>query len=145
MKKLRYATEYMGGLYLDRSVKLYVKPIKKLQKLLGEINDSAMAISMAEQLCKGEALDLVPGLGDIAAWAERRREAALAKLPKAWAAFNDEKRFWYEALRSEPRHSPCRLAPAPAGGGRSPLEHLPQDYVECACYHHCCRQRHHPR
>jgi len=94
MKKLRYATEYMGGFYPEKPVKLYVKPIKNLQKLLGGINDSVMAMSMAERLCEGEALDLVPGLGDIAAWAERRRAAALAKLPKAWAAFSEEKRFW---------------------------------------------------
>jgi triphosphatase len=94
LKKLRYGAEYVSSLYDEKPMKRYLKPVKHLQKLLGEINDAAMATSLAERLCEGEALDMVPSLGNIAAWAEARRAAATAKLPRAWRALNDAEPFW---------------------------------------------------
>ena len=94
MKKLRYGAEYFSGAYPEKIVKRYLKPVKRLQKLLGKMNDSSMAATLAERLCEDEALDRVPALGDIAAWAEARRRVALLKLPKAWRSFRKADPFW---------------------------------------------------
>jgi triphosphatase len=94
LKKLRYGAEYLSGLYDEKPVKRYLKPVKHLQKLLGVVNDATMAVSLAERLCEGEALHMVPGLGAIATWAEARRGKAITKLPKAWQGFSEAKAFW---------------------------------------------------
>lgn len=43
LKKLRYAIEYLRSLYPDAVLKPFLKPLKRLQAVFGDLNDVAMA------------------------------------------------------------------------------------------------------
>jgi triphosphatase len=93
-KKLRYAVEFLSALYPRKAVKTYVDACKKLQELLGRINDAAMTPILAARLSEGEHADLAPAIGTLAEWSDQRGKKALQRLPKAWRSFRNAKRFW---------------------------------------------------
>jgi CHAD domain-containing protein len=94
LKKLRYSADYLSGLFGHKSVKAYLKTCKELQELLGQINDAAMAVTLAERLARHGRTDLAGGIGAVAQWADARRQKALHRLPDAWDAFRHASRFW---------------------------------------------------
>ncbi|SNS72236.1 CYTH and CHAD domain-containing protein [Tropicimonas sediminicola] len=60
LKKLRYSVEFMGPLYKQKAVTEFVKRMKRLQTVFGELNDLAMA---EEMLCGIDS----PGARNLAA------------------------------------------------------------------------------
>jgi inorganic triphosphatase YgiF len=96
LKKLRYAVEFLAPLFPKRRVAPFVKRLKKLQTIFGDLNDAAMA----EALFSGEN---APGAGDLAA--QRASGWVIgARLAKAeytwenarvlWKGLNATKAFW---------------------------------------------------
>lgn len=93
MKTLRYGMEFTAALYRPKAVKAMLWPCKKLQNLLGEVNDAAATPNLARLLAE-ERTDLAPALGALAGWAERRGVAARKRVPKAWHTLRDADPFW---------------------------------------------------
>jgi triphosphatase len=94
LKKLRYAVEFLASLYPKKAVKRLVKRIKALQKVLGVINDAAMAKRLAEQLAGGGYLELGVPVGALARSREHASHAAMRKLGRQGADFRAHDRFW---------------------------------------------------
>ena len=94
LKKLRYGIDFLRPVLQPAPLKSYLHDCKKLQKTLGDINDTVTATVLAERLVKGKRLDLAPAVGALAEQLDRRRNDALDHLAKRWNAFSDQPRFW---------------------------------------------------
>lgn len=94
MKKLRYATEDVGSLFEQKSVKRYHKAIKAVLSLLGEINDDAVTETLLDEIAPDERPELAPPAAALGGWAAGRRKTALHKLKGRMQAFEDVDRFW---------------------------------------------------
>jgi inorganic triphosphatase YgiF len=93
LKRLRYSTEYLGGLYGRKGVKGYRQACEDLQNALGAINDMHSTVDFGATLA-GSTADLVPDVGALAQWCEAGSEACRSEIDKAWKAFKDTPRFW---------------------------------------------------
>ncbi len=87
LKKLRYAIGYVQSLYPREPAKRYLRACKKLQQVLGDINDTVAATALADDLADATRPDLTPAIGALATSLDRRRVLALQDLPKRWKAF----------------------------------------------------------
>lgn len=90
-KRLRYATEFVAGLYGDKAVRRYLAPLRELQERLGALNDVnvALAAFRAGPVPPGDA-----GVPFALGWLAARREVRLAQALPALKRFADAKRFW---------------------------------------------------
>ncbi len=94
LKKLRYCVEFFSGLFQEKAARAYVKRLKELQAIFGDLQDAAMA----------EALFRAPdgpAAGDVGA----ARAAGIAigvRTERAERAWKDAKTLW-QAFRSAPR------------------------------------------
>lgn len=78
-KKLRYACDYLSGLYPAGPARVYLKRLSVLQNDMGIFNDASVADRVAGQLCAG-----VPEAADG------------ARLVKDWSRFAKARPFWSE-------------------------------------------------
>ena len=62
LKKLRYGVEFLGSLFPRKETKHYQERCEALQKVLGLIQDTVMAVELAESLGQGAQLDLAPAV-----------------------------------------------------------------------------------
>ncbi len=89
LKKLRYSAEACGALYDRKDVQAYVKLCKKLQTLLGKINDAAVSAQLIQEI------DPSPqALAAMLDWRDARWAQARTKLGPAWDKFRDSAPFW---------------------------------------------------
>ena len=95
IKKLRYGAAYLSGLYPGNKTRRYLKACKRLQKLLGQLNDANTATALAETLHSENQNELIPAVGELAAWSSGRRSEALHALPRAWKKFRRRAPFWH--------------------------------------------------
>ncbi len=84
IKKLRYGFEFLAPLYPPERVEKVLKPCRKLQELLGRVNDAAVTPALVEQLTQDGHADLAPALGVLAGWANARGKKAFERVPKQW-------------------------------------------------------------
>jgi inorganic triphosphatase YgiF len=89
IKKLRYAAETCGELYESRDVQAYAKRCKKLQALLGDINDAAMAVRLFEEIEPSP-----PVRSAVVEWRDARCAKTHDKLVAAWHKLGDARPFW---------------------------------------------------
>lgn len=82
LRRLRYASEFLCGAFPARDPEPLIRSLKRLQDLLGELNDLEVARRLREEL------------GAHPPRAERREKALLAQLPAAWRGFCAAPRFW---------------------------------------------------
>ena len=87
-KRLRYAAEFAASLFPDRAVKRYLKPLRALQVLLGDLNDVALAIHGYQALSSAEGPLFALG------WLAARRDGLLASSAPVLEAFARARRFW---------------------------------------------------
>lgn len=97
VKKLRYATDFLGGLYADAASRpAFAAALAELQDLLGTLNDLAVTAHVLVELDAGEE----PGATHAAAGAQVRdcvaahADAHLRELAEAWRGFKATPRFW---------------------------------------------------
>lgn len=115
IKKLRYATEFFGGLFPRRQVVPYLAAMKALQDQLGLNNDVEVArglLKKAPKRARGkERRDIAYAAGLVIGWhshvSDHREQGAL----RAWDRFVGRHPFWRPA---EPAPAP---APAPEQAG----------------------------
>jgi triphosphatase len=96
LKKLRYAVEFLRPLYPDKEVKPFLKRLKRLQDLFGDLNDAAM---VKTQLIEGELLadaDVTAGIaaGWIAGAASARAELHWEHAKDLWKDLNHVPVYW---------------------------------------------------
>jgi CHAD domain-containing protein len=82
LRRLRYACEFLRGAFPDRDAEPLIRSLKRLQDLLGDLNDLEVARRLGEEL-SGKA----PRRGASSA-------KLVAQLPGAWRDFVAAPRFW---------------------------------------------------
>ncbi len=94
LKKLRYTIEFLGPLYSQKKVATFVKKMKRMQNIFGDLNDLAMA---EELLCKPDS----PGARN--ANAQRSVGWVLgARTVKAEAAWAHARELWHGVVETGP-------------------------------------------
>jgi CHAD domain-containing protein len=100
LKKLRYAAEFYGPLYKKKRVRRYVTRIKRLQDLLGALNDVSQVRATLSRLtgdattASGTHADLCFAAGIINGW-HRARAARMGKRAlRRWDRFRHLTPFW---------------------------------------------------
>lgn len=100
LKKLRYSADFFATLYKERPVQRYLGEIKKLQDLLGALNDAAQVRATLGRLMMEEAAnasvqaDLSFAAGLINGWHHARASGLKRKAHKVWRAFKQSEPFW---------------------------------------------------
>jgi CHAD domain-containing protein len=100
LKKLRYAAEFYGPLYKKKKVRRYVMRIKKLQDLLGALNDVAQVRATLSRLTADETTapraqaDLYFAAGLINGWHRARAARMSRRALKRWDRFKHLTPFW---------------------------------------------------
>ena len=99
LKKLRYAVDFLRGVYPDRKTKAFIVALKELQDLFGHINDLAQAERLTGILtAKGRASreDRLVQLaaGQVRGWHARALHEIEPVLLGGWDAFAATPPFW---------------------------------------------------
>ena len=100
LKKLRYAAEFYASLYKQEPAQRYLKQLKKLQDLLGLVNDAAQVRAMLGHLMLEEAAsasvqaDLSYAAGLINGWHRAGAGRLTQKTRKRWRRFKHTEPFW---------------------------------------------------
>jgi CHAD domain-containing protein len=94
LKKLRYAVEFFESLFPAMRVGPFLKRLKKLQNVFGELNDAAMA----KATLRDGSLALPPSLGHATGWilgtSQARAEFGWAGARSLWRKLEATKPFW---------------------------------------------------
>jgi triphosphatase len=88
LRRLRYACEFLSGAFPGRVSGPLVRSLKRLQDLLGELNDMEVARRLVREL-RGRRARRAPGL---------RERKLVSLLPAAWGRFTGAPRFWREKI-----------------------------------------------
>jgi triphosphatase len=98
IKKLRYASEFLGGLFDDRRRPRFVRQLKQLQDELGKLNDQANVDGLLDRaLARLEpetAAENQRAAGFVAGWSAQAGREGLAPLGKHWRRFTKHAPFW---------------------------------------------------
>jgi inorganic triphosphatase YgiF len=99
VKKLRYAVEFLGGLYPDKDrARRYRRRLSALQESLGELNDGVTAERLLSEVLQrlGPEVDsdLHRAVGFVAGVTARSAQDRDRDLPKCWKAFARLEPFW---------------------------------------------------
>ena len=96
-KRLRYLVDFFASLFSTSRVERYAKILGRIQDLLGETNDDAIAMMHIESLAPPERfIDFARG------WFAARTLANLAGMDAIIADLNDARRFWQKRAASKP-------------------------------------------
>ncbi len=108
LKKLRYSTEFVAGLYGKKAVKRYRRRCEALQELLGTINDARVTPRLAEAMLGEQGVELAPALAGLAEWSARQERQAVRQLDDALCRFRRARPFWRSGARRSRVCQPAR-------------------------------------
>ncbi len=96
LKSLRYAVEFMGPLYPVGKQKPFLKRLKKLQVLFGDLNDTAMVKSkLPEGTVAGtDTMDIQRAIGWILGASSTKAELGWTHAQDLWRSLNKTPVFW---------------------------------------------------
>ncbi|MBI1774688.1 MAG: CHAD domain-containing protein [Proteobacteria bacterium] len=95
VKKLRYAAEFVSGLFPRRRVKSYLRDLARLQQDLGAINDAVTLPPLAGQLLERDRdARLAQAVGALIGWHASRAVSARTHLGPLLEEFADARKFW---------------------------------------------------
>jgi inorganic triphosphatase YgiF len=94
LKKLRYGIEDLASLYDRKAVAAYLDGCTVLQKILGRLNDAAVADRLVGELAGPERHDLASAAESFARRMRRQRKKERRKLQQAWSDFRAVEPFW---------------------------------------------------
>ena len=98
IKKLRYAVDFLGGLFPGKATRAYRTGLVEIQDCLGALNDIAVArLLLAAVGRNAPQLDpaaLARAGEAVGAWNAVKREATLKQLRGCWRRFADLRPFW---------------------------------------------------
>jgi CHAD domain-containing protein len=101
LKKLRYTSEFFAPLYDESAAKDFLKPLAKMQDVLGALNDVAVARGTLTRLAApqdstgGAALSFAAGI--VYGWHLDRAGHAWEGAKKRWKQFEKTQPFWKTA------------------------------------------------
>ncbi|MGH6878135.1 MAG: CHAD domain-containing protein, partial [Rhizomicrobium sp.] len=93
IKKLRYSAESVAELYPEKSVTRYVNRCKKLQTVLGAINDSQVTVHLVDEIAPPHSAAWAPAAGALLKWNADRLKDARDDLGAAWRKLRHSDRF----------------------------------------------------
>ncbi len=98
LKRLRYAVEFFAALYPAKAVKPFLKHLKDLQNLFGDLNDVAVAEAIFSGADAPGAADPAAGraVGLVIGARRERAERAWASARTTWQALQETPKFWKE-------------------------------------------------
>lgn len=98
LKKLRYAVDFLRGVYGGKATAAYVKSLQSLQDQFGHLNDVAQAMQMTGALTAvddaANAHDLALAGGLVQGWYARALKQTGPELVKDWKRFKKVQPFW---------------------------------------------------
>ena len=96
LKKLRYAVEFLSPLFATKRVDLFLKRLKKLQTVLGDLNDAVMVRAILSDKRMSGAND--PGVERATGWVigatQTRAEFGWAGAKALWRGLEKTRLFW---------------------------------------------------
>lgn len=102
LKKLRYSVDFLAPLYRKRDMSAFLKRLKELQTLFGDLNDAAVAT----RILRGETRELEADAEALAALRrvtedlDARSEAKFRKAEALWQRLRASRRPWDPGVRS---------------------------------------------
>ena len=90
-KRLRYIAEFFAPLFPRKRAKAYLKALTGVQDVLGQLNDTATALRVADEL-GGSQADAATGA--VRGWVAAQAAALEPEVESAWRRFARAKRFW---------------------------------------------------
>jgi inorganic triphosphatase YgiF len=98
LKRLRYASELVGGLYPGRRLDRYLGRLPDLQDRLGRLADLATAQGLLAELIEGVAPEArsacARAAGFVEGWASADAARATRRVARAWQEFARARPFW---------------------------------------------------
>ena len=97
LKKLRYSAEFFAPLYKKKNVKRYLAQIKRLQDVLGRLNDIAHARTVIAQLAPAAQKNsgtLRFAAGTVQGWYRARQPRLVKQAMKRWDRLKMAEAFW---------------------------------------------------
>lgn len=94
LKKLRYAAEFLSSLYPDKRVQPFLKRMKRLQSVFGELNDAELARTMFAADAPLAAIGAERAIGWVIGASQARAEHGWAGAKALWEELEDTRRFW---------------------------------------------------
>ena len=99
-KNVRYVAEFFRSLYRDKPVRRYAAAVRDIQDHLGALNDVVVSRGLLDDIAaraertgiSREEIGLARAL--VTGWNIGRIGAGLDDLPRVWAVFADQGRFW---------------------------------------------------
>jgi CHAD domain-containing protein len=96
LKKLRYAVDFLSPLFPERRVDPFLRRLRKLQDVLGEVNDAAAVRTIFDGATPGELSE--PGTDRAIGWvlgaSQTRAEIGWASVRAVWRKLEETKPFW---------------------------------------------------
>ncbi|MBF0371219.1 MAG: CHAD domain-containing protein [Magnetococcales bacterium] len=93
-KKLRYATEFFKPLFAKKGMDRFIGRLKKLQGVLGTMNDVSVMPDLVEGILEGADSPANHYAGVLIGWRARQYEAIKGKLGAYWEDFANSERPW---------------------------------------------------
>ncbi len=97
LKKLRYSAEFFAPLYKKKKVKRYLGQLRRLQDVLGRLNDIAHARTVIAQLAPSgqkNSGELRFAAGTVQGWYRARQPRLVKKAMKRWDRLRKTEPFW---------------------------------------------------
>ncbi|HEX4157539.1 MAG TPA: CYTH and CHAD domain-containing protein [Rhizomicrobium sp.] len=94
VKKLRYSAQSTSRIYSNKSVKRHAKACKKLQEILGTINDSQVTTRLLADIAPRDSAALGAAAGALQRWNMDRQDGLRADLEKAWRKLKGVDSYW---------------------------------------------------
>ena len=100
IKKLRYATDFFGGLWPSPRTARYLAALKGLQEALGEFHDTIVAHELIAHFTASEGADIKLSAASVKRWLTKHQRGLRKKVIESWRNFASQKPFWDGAFGS---------------------------------------------
>jgi len=98
LKKLRYTSEFLTGLFPKKRGRRFIRELEGLQSVLGSLSDVRMARRVARSLCEvrcdAPRAQLEHGATLMDGWTAQQASLAEQTLASRWERFAETKAFW---------------------------------------------------
>jgi triphosphatase len=94
-KRLRYAAEFFASLYPAKRVARYIGALQELQRVLGILNDAAVAERLLDEALSTAKTPIEPKVvGLVRGWTAAMGAQQVEALARSWRAFEKARPFW---------------------------------------------------
>jgi CHAD domain-containing protein len=95
LKQLRYAVDFLGGIFPGKAPRKYASMLARMQDCLGLLQDVAMTEPLLDPLAKGDDKDtLLHATGLVYGWQASAAKRARERLERRFKRFTTRKPWW---------------------------------------------------